>query len=105
MRKASAFHFAFLMAILLVPGGASAQNLRNCAPREAVIDRLATGYGETRQVMWLAANNQVLEVFASIETGTWTITVTMPNGLTCLVASGQGFERLEEALPADGEDI
>ena len=72
--------------------------------RDAVVDRLAEGYGETRQSMGLGANNAVIEVFASAETGTWTITVTTPNGLTCLVASGQSFETLAEALPAKGND-
>jgi len=82
----------------------AAQNGRNCAPRDAVVDRLASGYGETRQSMGLGANNAVIEVFASDETGSWTITVTTPNGLTCLVASGQSFETLAEALPAKGND-
>ena len=78
---------------------------RNCGPRDAVIDRLAQGYGETRQSMGLGSNNAVIEVFASDETGSWTITVTQPNGLTCLVASGQGFEQLSEALPPKGDDL
>jgi hypothetical protein len=83
---------------------AAAQGNRNCAPRDAVVERLAEGYGETRQSMGLGANNAVVEVFASEETGTWTITVTMPNGLTCLVASGQSFETLAEALPTKKKD-
>ncbi len=81
-----------------------AQSTRNCGPREMVVGRLAEGYGETRQSMGLGANNAVVEVFASSETGTWTITVTTPNGMTCLVASGQAFEELAEALPAKGND-
>lgn len=83
---------------------ALAQQGRNCAPRDSVVDRLAQGYGESRKSMGLGANNAVVEVFASDETGTWTITVTTPNGLTCLVASGQSFEALAEALPAKGND-
>ncbi len=90
--------------IALTAGSAVSQDAQNCAPREAVVNRLATGYGETRQSMGLGANNHVVEVFASTETGTWTITVTLPNGLTCLVASGQAFEELAEALPADESD-
>lgn len=90
--------------IALTTGTATAQNMQNCAPRESVLDRLASGYGETRQSMGLGANNHVVEVFASNETGTWTITVTMPNGLTCLVASGQAFEELAEALPNTDKD-
>ncbi|ASM71228.1 MULTISPECIES: hypothetical protein [Roseobacteraceae] len=77
---------------------------RNCGPRALVVDRLAQGYGETRQSMGLGTNNQMIEVFASSETGTWTITVTSPAGVTCLVASGQAFEELAEALPAPGND-
>ena len=91
------------LAVALAATSVSAQG-RNCGPREAVVARLAEGYGETRQSMGLGANNAVVEVFASDETGSWTITVTMPNGMTCLVASGQAFERLKEALPAKGID-
>ncbi|WP_435205150.1 hypothetical protein [Tateyamaria sp. 1078] len=83
---------------------ADAQQQRNCGPRDVVVTRLAEGYGETRQSMGLGANNAVIEVFASEETGSWTITVTTPNGMTCLVASGQAFEELAEALPAKGND-
>lgn len=83
---------------------AQAQQTRNCGPRELVVTRLAEGYGETRQSMGLGANNAVIEVFASDESGSWTILVTSPNGTTCLVASGQAFETLAEALPAKGSD-
>ena len=69
-----------------------------------MVDRLADRYGESRQSIGLGANNAVVEVFASSETGTWTITVTTPQGLTCLVASGQAFEALAEALPKPGSD-
>lgn len=87
----------------LIPGSAEAQT-RNCAPREAVVERLASKFGESRQSIGLGSNNQVIEVFASPETGSWTITVTSVQGLTCMVASGQAFEALAEALPAKGDD-
>lgn len=89
-------------AIALVAAtAADAQN--NCAQRDVVIERLAERYGESRQTIGLAAQNRVVETFASIETGTWTITVTLPSGVTCLVASGTGFERLDEAPAPTGE--
>ncbi len=81
-----------------------AQNARNCGPRDVVVERLANKYSEARQSVGLGANNSMVEVFAADDTGTWTITVTMANGLTCLVASGQNFETLAEALPAKGND-
>ena len=88
----------------LLASPVAAQTAANCAPRDVVVDRLAQRYGETCQSMGLGANNAVIEVFASDETGSWTITVTSANGITCLVASGQAFEALAENLPAAGND-
>ncbi len=93
---------ALIAALLcLLPVAAEAQG-RNCAPREVVIERLADKYGESRQNVGIGGQGVMMETFASIETGTWTITATMPNGMTCLVASGQSFEVLAESLP-DGD--
>ena len=101
------FHLVVLTAaavVLLVATTDVVAQGPNCGPREVVVTRLAEGYGETRQSMGLGANNAVIEVFASDETGSWTITVTQPSGVTCLVASGQGYEQLAEALPPKGDD-
>ncbi|MEL7256866.1 MAG: hypothetical protein AAFN80_03365 [Pseudomonadota bacterium] len=89
-------------AIAVCLAGPSAAS--NCAPREMVVENLAAKYGESRQSMGLGANNAVVEVFASEETGTWTITVTSVHGITCMVASGQAFEELVEVLPTDDSD-
>jgi len=95
---------SFGVGAMILAGTHAYGQQRNCAERTAVVERLASGYGETRQSMGLGANNAVVEVFASDETGTWTITVTNAQGVTCLVASGQHFEELAEALPAKGDD-
>ncbi|WP_254445084.1 hypothetical protein [Ruegeria arenilitoris] len=71
----------------------------NCAPRPDVLQRLAETYGETRRGIGMARQGTVMEVFASDDTGTWTITVTLPNRLTCLMAAGEAYETLAEALP------
>ncbi|MFT7594083.1 MAG: hypothetical protein ACI8R4_001401 [Paracoccaceae bacterium] len=90
--------------MVLAAGHVSAETRRNCAPRDVVLERLSGSYGETRQSIGLGANDAVVEVFASHESGTWTITVTTAAGVTCLVASGQSFETLAEALPPKGND-
>ncbi|WP_368185147.1 hypothetical protein [Aestuariibius sp. HNIBRBA575] len=90
---------SFGIGAFIAADQAIAQQARNCAPHEMVIERLADRYGESRQSIGLAANNAVIEVFASLETGSWTITVTAPGGPTCMVASGQHFQALAEALP------
>ena len=71
----------------------------NCADHALVVERLATGYGESRQSIGIGSDNTVVEVFAALDTGTWTIVVTQPGGPSCLVASGAAFQVLAEGLP------
>ena len=88
------------LAFALTPGLAAAQ--QQCGPRTAVIERLSEDYGETRQSIGLAQGNRVIEVFASPDSGTWTITVTLPNGMTCLVAAGVAFEMVAAEAEPEG---
>lgn len=77
---------------------------RPCAERAVVIERLETRLGQTRQSMGFNRANGVVEVFASDETGTWTILVTTPTGQSCLIASGEMWEPNAEFLGKAGED-
>lgn len=91
-------------AILTLPAPANARQ-QACAERDKVLRKLESAFGETRQSIGLGANNDVVEVFASAETGSWTITVTRPDGTTCLIASGQAFEDMQgETLSLFDED-
>ena len=83
--------------MMLAAQQAQAQS-SNCADHAIVVERLATAYGESRQSIGLGSDNSVVEVFASIDTGSWTITVTQPGGLTCLVAAGQAYQYVNEPL-------
>lgn len=84
----------------LAPPAAAAQ----CAQRDSVVARLEGTYGESRRGVGLAGDNGgVIEVFASDETGTWTITVTLPSGMACLLASGQNWVAGATAAKARGE--
>jgi hypothetical protein len=73
-----------------------------CAVRSAVVGQLAETYREARKGIGMSGGNAVVELFVS-EAGTWTVTVTLPSGMTCLIASGQGWEALAEPLPAKGD--
>ncbi len=93
-----------LCILAFAPDQAAAEALSNCAPRDAVVDRLASKYGESRKSIGLGARGTLVETYASAQTGTWTITITTPNGNTCLVASGQSWEALAEIIPTAGQD-
>lgn len=95
---------AMALGLLMMTPLAEAQTREACAERAKVIERLVEKYGETRQSMGLHQNNGVLEVYASSETGTWTILVTMPNGQSCLIAAGQSWEGNAASLIKPGKD-
>lgn len=90
---------AIMAALVTFSATQSQAQSRNCGPREVVIERLAASYGEARQAIAMNSDNSVLEVYASSETGTWTITVTKAGGPTCIVAAGQHYQHLAEAVP------
>lgn len=94
---------AQVLGFLLPAADAAAQG-QLCGDRQQIVTRLQERYGETRQSMGLQQNNGVVEIFASLESGTWTILVTMPNGLTCLVAAGEAWDGEPDELRAPGKD-
>ena len=91
-----------IVAITATPVHAQARN--DCAARPVVIERLQSVYGETRQSIAMGDRGAVFETWANSDTGSWTFTFTMPNGMMCLATSGESFERLAEALPPQGEE-
>lgn len=77
---------------------ASAQ--QNCGDRTKIITQLKVKYGEVQRSMGLGRDNGIIEIFASRETGTWTILFTRPNGTSCLLAAGEAFQ----SVPAEMTD-
>lgn len=80
------------LAAMMVASTATAQTM--CSKRSKFLDSLAQGYAESPVAMGLVSNGSVLEVLTS-EKGTWTIIVTLPNGMSCVVASGEAWEEVE----------
>jgi hypothetical protein len=90
-------------AVILATQAALGQTPQ-CGPRDAVSAHLAERYGETRRSTGLAQNT-VVEVYASAETGSWTIAITTPDGRMCLVAAGQNYVADDVQTPAKGEKV
>ncbi len=72
-----------------------------CAERTNVIDTLDTQYKESPRAIGLVSQEAVLEIFVS-ETGTWTVVVTDPAGVSCVLAAGQAWEEIPLASNAPG---
>jgi hypothetical protein len=89
------------IAAIVLATAAPALAQSNCAPLDAVNERLMEGYGEQLRTMGLSENGQtVVSQYVNEETGTWTIVVIQPSGIACLVASGQDWT-LREAVNMD----
>lgn len=92
---------AILSALLLAAPAAGQTVTLQCAPRDGMIAMISDDYGETRRAIGIAGQGAVMELFASEATGTWTATLTLPNGQTCLVMSGSDFSTTIGRLPAN----
>ena len=63
-----------------------------CGKRTDMIQQLGEKYGETRRSLGLAGARGVVELYASEETGSWTILLTSPQGTACMMAAGEAFQ-------------
>lgn len=83
----------FMLALPLSSGVAPAQAPAGvpCAERGMATSQLHELYGERRVGYGLAANGSVIELFAS-PNGSFTLFVTLPEGVSCLIATGQSWE-------------
>ncbi|MHA1114056.1 MAG: hypothetical protein ACTSRY_06070, partial [Alphaproteobacteria bacterium] len=71
-----------------------------CNQRAEILAQLNDRYSEAPVAMGLASNGGMIEILTSGNGTTWTIIVTMPNGLACLVAAGEGWERVPVSVNA-----
>ncbi len=65
-----------------------------CGERGKFLAHLGKNHQEIPSAMGVTASGRVIEVLTSPD-GTWTIIMTHPNGVTCMVAAGQAWESIE----------
>lgn len=71
-----------------------------CGPRGVVLQQLEQQFGEVPAGRGLTSEGAVLELLVS-PAGTWTLLMSLPNGLSCLAAAGELWESV--ARPEDRE--
>ena len=62
-----------------------------CDRRDALVAYLGANHGERRVAAGIDGQGLLVEVFVGPEGG-WSILLTRPNGTSCMVAAGQGWE-------------
>lgn len=90
---------AVITAIIATQAGAQEQ----CVPQEPLEQHLQDEYGVTLQVAGLTGNGQqLMQMFANLQTGFWAATVSNAAGVSCIVAVGNHYVVFELPPPNNG---
>lgn len=74
-----------------------------CNDRDVVLDLLSQKYKEHPVAVGVANNGGLVEVLTSADGETWSIIITSPKGMSCLVAAGEGWRMFKDPIP-DGPE-
>lgn len=82
---------AALAVISVAP--AAAQQAPVCMERPAILKLIEELFEQQRRVTALTADGSaIIELWANEESGMWVIVGTTPDGTTCVILEGRGFE-------------
>ena len=74
---------------LILSSTAYADTPMPCGKREDFTAKLEKQYGEVRRGMGLAGGAAMFEVWTNGDSGSWTILMTRPDGVSCIFAAGE----------------
>ncbi len=94
--------FVLTLAAILFAPAAAAKPV--CGSHQSVSEKLKKSYTEAPISMGVTSAGAIVEVFASPK-GSWTLVVTRPNGMSCLIAAGQDWETLPQQKMVTGARI
>lgn len=89
-RVAVAATVAFALLAGATPAGADQP--ASCFKRHDLLKYLSTNFHEAPIAAGVTDAGMLLEVFTTRSGETWTVAVTTPQGLTCLMATGQDWQ-------------
>ncbi len=84
-----------IAAVFLVGASSATAQTKQCDQRKKVLGHLAQKYKEAPIAAGVTASGGLVEVLTTGDGNTWTIIVSQPNGLSCLVAAGEGWRKLK----------
>ncbi|MEM8786921.1 MAG: hypothetical protein AAGE76_01525 [Pseudomonadota bacterium] len=96
---------AMIFGVAAIAPPAEAQNAPGravCGDRTTIAARLTQRFGETLASTGLT-KGQLVEVWRSPTKGNWTVLMTRPNGVSCIMASGRFWTEDGTALPVSSD--
>jgi len=85
----------FGMAALAPPAGAQVL----CTGHHQVAQRLTGVFGETPHGIGLISPSEIIELWTSAKTRTWTLLFTRADGTACVIATGTGWMSTPSEAP------
>jgi hypothetical protein len=82
-----------------------AQAQANCNTRESFVKILSEKYGEVSHGVGVQSPTQVIELYSSGVTGSWTILASRADGTACVMATGKNWIQNPAFLTAFDEKV
>lgn len=82
------------VGFVLITPAALAQPV--CGTHQSISETLKKSYTEAPVSMGVTSSGGIVEVFSSNE-GIWTLVLTRPDGVSCLIAAGEAWENLPKS--------
>ncbi len=79
----------------MISAPAAGQQSVPCNDRAVALKFLADKYDEEPVARGLTNRGHMMELFVSKDGYTWTLLVSQPNDLACLIAAGEGWRPVE----------
>jgi hypothetical protein len=102
MKKLASFLVAALTMLVTV-GHANAQS--QCAETKVARDFHATQRQEAPVLIGIINNGNIMEVWRTADSKNFAITVSLPNGTTCLIATGSDLQSVIWHLKPKGPKV
>ena len=94
------------VALVLTSAGArpgtGAAEAGPCNTRETILSLLAARYQETPIALGITSEGSLVEVLSNAAGKTWTIIITSPEGVSCLILSGDDWQLLDHTGAGTG---
>lgn len=85
----------FLVTLILCFSFSPKAYAAACAPRDAIIKHLKSSYSEKLHSRGLVSEQLLMELYVS-KKGSWTILFTSPKGTSCIIASGNTWDKNQD---------
>jgi hypothetical protein len=98
------FRHVLVIAVILLASTTTLEANQHqivCSKRADVVKYLSNKFKEKPISMGLANNGGIVEIFSNQTGASWTIIITMPNGISCILSAGENWEKIHLSETTD----